>query len=73
MSILVNETTKLVVQGITGKEGAFHTQQMVSYGTRVVAGVTPSKGGQKDVNDIPIFNTVENAKKENEQNVKLAW
>ena len=58
MSILVNESTKLVVQGITGKEGAFHTQQMVSYGTPVIAGVTPGKGGQKDVNGIPIFNTV---------------
>ena len=61
MSILVNENTKLVVQGITGKEGAFHTQQMVSYGTTVIAGVTPGKGGQKDVNGIPIFNTVTNA------------
>ena len=64
MSILVNESTKLAVQGITGKEGVFHTQQMVSYGTQVVAGVTPGKGGQKDVNGISIFNTVEDAKTE---------
>ena len=55
MSILVNENTKLLIQGITGKEGAFHTRKMVSYGTQVVAGVTPSKGGDKDENSIPIF------------------
>ena len=61
MSILVNENTKLLVQGITGKEGAFHTKQMLSYGTRIVAGVTPSKGGQEDDNGIPIFNTIEDA------------
>ena len=54
MSILINNETKLVVQGITGKEGAFHTQQMEAYGTQVVAGVTPGKGGQKDDNGIPI-------------------
>ena len=61
MSILVNNNTKLVVQGITGKEGAFHTKQMVNYGTQISAGVTPGKGGQKDGNDIPIFNTVAEA------------
>ena len=61
MSILVNNDTKLVVQGITGKEGAFHTKQMVNYGTQISAGVTPGKGGKKDGNDIPIFNTVAEA------------
>ena len=61
MSILINNDTKLVVQGITGKEGAFHTKQMVNYGTQICAGVTPGKGGQKDKNDIPIFNTVAEA------------
>jgi succinyl-CoA synthetase alpha subunit len=61
MSILVNNKTKLLVQGITGKEGAFHTSQMIEYGTNIVAGITPGKGGQKDSNNIPIFNTVENA------------
>jgi succinyl-CoA synthetase alpha subunit len=61
MSILVNNDTKLVVQGITGKEGAFHTKQMVNYGTQICAGVTPGKGGQKDGNNIPIFNTVAEA------------
>ena len=55
MSILVDEKTRLVVQGITGGEGTFHTQQMVEYGTQVVAGVTPGKGGQKH-EGIPVFN-----------------
>ena len=58
MSILINKDTKLVVQGITGKEGTFHTRQMLDYGTQITAGVTPGKGGQKDENGIPIFNTV---------------
>ena len=58
MSILINNNTKLVVQGITGKEGVFHTRQMLDYGTQITAGVTPGKGGQKDENGIPIFNTV---------------
>jgi succinyl-CoA synthetase alpha subunit len=57
MSILVDEKTKVVVQGITGNEGLFHTRQMVEYGTKVVAGITPGKGGQK-VEGIPVFNTV---------------
>ena len=61
MSILVNDNTKLIVQGITGKEGKFHTQQMLQYGTNIVAGVTPGKGGNKDENNIPIFNTVQEA------------
>jgi succinyl-CoA synthetase alpha subunit len=60
MSILVDEKTKVVVQGITGNEGMFHTRQMVEYGTKVVAGMTPGKGGQK-VDGIPVFNTVEEA------------
>ena len=61
MSILINNNTKLIIQGITGKEGAFHTKLMVNYGTQISAGVTPGKGGQKDENDIPIFNTVAEA------------
>jgi len=60
MSIIVNEETKVVVQGITGNEGMFHTRQMVEYGTKVVAGVTPGKGGQK-IDGIPVFNTVSEA------------
>ncbi len=61
MSVLVNKDTRLVVQGITGSEGSFHTEQMVAYGTNVVAGVTPGKGGQTTQGNIPVFNTVEEA------------
>ncbi|HFC09804.1 MAG TPA: succinate--CoA ligase subunit alpha [Chloroflexi bacterium] len=62
MSILVNKDTRLVVQGITGREGMFHTTQMVAYGTNVVAGVTPGKGGQWVLDDkIPVFDTVKAA------------
>ena len=57
MSILVDEKTRVIVQGITGNEGLFHARQMIEYGTKVVAGVTPGKGGQK-VDGIPVFNTV---------------
>ena len=60
MSILVDEHTRVLVQGITGAEGAFHTGQMIEYGTQVVAGVTPGKGGQ-EVDGIPVFNTVRDA------------
>jgi succinyl-CoA synthetase alpha subunit len=60
MSIIVGDNTKVVVQGITGSEGAFHTKQMVEYGTKVVAGVTPGKGGQR-FDGIPVFNTVKEA------------
>ena len=57
MSIIVDENTKVIVQGITGNEGAFHAKQMIQYGTRVVGGVTPGKGGQI-FNGVPVFNTV---------------
>jgi len=60
MSILIDQDTGVVIQGITGGEGAFHTRQMKEYGTKVVAGVTPGKGGQK-FDDVPIFNTVREA------------
>jgi succinyl-CoA synthetase alpha subunit len=60
MSILVNKDTRLLVQGITGHEGAFHTQQMIEYGTQVVGGVTPGKGGEW-VHAIPVFDTVKEA------------
>ena len=60
MAILVGENTRLLVQGITGREGMFHTQQAVAYGTKVVAGVTPGKGGTS-VDGIPVFNTVQEA------------
>jgi succinyl-CoA synthetase alpha subunit len=61
MSILVNKDTRLVVQGITGREGAFHAQQMIDYGTQVVAGVTPGKGGEWAVGNTPVFDTVKEA------------
>ena len=61
MSILVDRNTKVVVQGITGTEGTFHTKQCIAYGTNVVAGVTPGKGGQVFDNSIPIFNSVDEA------------
>lgn len=60
MSILVNENTKVIVQGITGRDGSFHTEQMLQYGTKIVGGVTPGKGGEK-IFDLPIFNTVAEA------------
>ena len=73
MSILVNETTKVVVQGITGKEGSFHTQKCLEYGTDIVARVTPGKGGQTFLNKIPIFNTMEEAVTETNCNTSLIF
>ncbi len=61
MSILANKDTKVIVQGMTGREGQFHTEQMIKYGTQVVGGVTPGKGGQWNMG-VPIFNTVHNAR-----------
>ena len=63
MSIIIDENTRLIVQGITGNEGLFHTRQMVEYGTKIVGGVTPGKGGQA-VDGIPVFNTVSAAVRE---------
>ncbi|HEX3358218.1 MAG TPA: succinate--CoA ligase subunit alpha [Tepidisphaeraceae bacterium] len=61
MSILVNKDTKVICQGITGTAGAFHTKGCLEYGTKMVGGVTPGKGGQKDANNLPIFDTVRQA------------
>jgi succinyl-CoA synthetase alpha subunit len=61
MSILVNKDTKVICQGITGSAGAFHTKQCLEYGTKMVGGVTPGKGGTKDANGLPVFNTVHEA------------
>lgn len=61
MSIFIDKSTKLIVQGITGRDGSFHAQQMIDYGTNVVAGVTPGKGGQKFADKVPIYNTVYDA------------
>lgn len=73
MSILVNENTKLVVQGITGRDGSFHAAQMMEYGTNVVAGVTPGKGGQKFQDKVPIFNTVADAVAETGANASVIY
>jgi succinyl-CoA synthetase alpha subunit len=72
MAILVNENTRLLVQGITGREGMFHTQQAVAYGTKVVAGVTPGKGGTR-VEGIPVFNTVREALEKTGANVSVIF
>ena len=72
MSILVDKKTRLVVQGITGSEGSFHTQQIMEYGTKIVAGVTPGKGGT-DFNGVPIYNTVEEAVKIQKANTSVIF
>ena len=72
MSVLVDKNTRLVVQGITGKEGTFHTKQMVEYGTQVVGGVTPGKGGTTH-EGIPVFNTVEDAVSEAGANASVIY
>ena len=64
MSILVDEKSRVVVQGITGRDGAFHTKQMIEYGTKVVGGVTPGKGGQKTDDGVPVFDSVAEAVQE---------
>ncbi len=74
MSILLDKKTRVLVQGITGSEGSFHTRQMIEYGTNVVAGVTPGKGGQKfEDTDIPIFNTVSEAVKATKANASAIF
>ena len=72
MSIFVDKNTKLLVQGITGKEGQFHTQACIAYGTQVVAGVTPGKGGQK-MDAVPVFNTVAAAVKATGANASMIF
>jgi succinyl-CoA synthetase alpha subunit len=73
MSIFVDSSTRLVVQGITGREGAFHARQMLEYGTAVVAGVTPGKGGQKFEGRVPVFNTVADAVRETHANCAIIY
>jgi len=72
MSILIDKDTRLVVQGITGKEGSFHAEQMIEYGTNVVAGVTPGKGGQSHL-DRPVYNTVSEAVEKEGANVSVIF
>ncbi len=74
MSILVDKNTRLVVQGITGNEGTFHTRAMLAYGTNVVAGVTPGRGGQQAVDDrVPVFNTVADAVEQTGANTSVIY
>jgi len=72
MSVLVGRDTRLLVQGITGREGEFHTRQMLQYGTRVVAGVTPGRGGS-ELADVPVFNTVADAVKQTGANASIIF
>lgn len=72
MSILVNNETRLIVQGFTGQEGSFHGSQMIEYGTKIVAGVTPGKGGQTHLN-VPVFNTVAEAKIATDANTSVIF
>src|ERR1041384_1737382 len=73
MSILIDKNTKAIVQGITGDGGSFHAKQMLEYGTQIVAGVTPGKGGQKFDDRVPIFNTVAEAAKETGANTSVIY
>ena len=71
MSIFIDKSTTVIVQGITGRDGGFHTKQMIEYGTRIVGGVTPGKGGQKFDDKVPVFNTVHEAVKETNANTSV--
>ena len=73
MSIFIDQSTRLVVQGITGRDGSFHAKQMMAYGTKVVAGVTPGKGGQRFENTVPVFNTVAAAVRETRANTAVIY
>ena len=72
MSILINSDTIVIVQGITGSQGKLHTEKMLEYGTKVVAGVTPGKGGQS-VLGVPVFNTVREAKEKTDANASVIF
>jgi succinyl-CoA synthetase alpha subunit len=73
VSVFIDKNTTVIVQGITGRDGSFHTRQMIEYGTRIVAGVTPGKGGQTFDDTVPIFNTVAEAAKETGANTSVIY
>jgi succinyl-CoA synthetase alpha subunit len=73
VSIFIDDSTKLIVQGITGRDGSFHTKQMIEYGTKVVGGVTPGKGGQTFEGTVPVFNTVHEAVKATGANTTVIY
>jgi succinyl-CoA synthetase alpha subunit len=73
VSVFIDKNTTVIVQGITGRDGSFHTRQMIEYGTRIVGGVTPGKGGQKFDDNVPIFNTVAEAAKETGANTSVIY
>src|SRR5437764_12129073 len=73
MSILVNRDTRVLCQGITGSAGSFHSKQMLAYGTNLVAGVTPGKGGQKFEDRVPVFDTVSQAVRETRANASVVF
>jgi succinyl-CoA synthetase alpha subunit len=73
VSIFIDKNTTVIVQGITGRDGSFHTKQMMEYGTKIVAGVTPGKGGQKFEGTVPIFNTVAEAMKATNANTSVIY
>ncbi len=73
MSVFIDKDTTVIVQGITGRDGSFHTKQMIEYGTRIVAGVTPGKGGQKFEGTVPIFNTVAEAMQATHANTSVIY
>lgn len=72
MSIIIDQNTRVIVQGITGRDGAFHTQIMLQYGTKIVAGVTPGKGGST-IEGVPVFDSVEEAKKKTDANASVIY
>src|SRR5256884_1247814 len=73
MSVFIDKSTRLVIQGITGRDGSFHAKQMMAYGTQVVAGVTPGKGGQQFEDSVPVFNTVADAVRERRANTAVIY
>jgi len=73
VSVFIDKATRLVVQGITGRDGSFHAKQMIEYGTTVVAGVTPGKGGQQFEGTVPVFNTVAEAVHETRANTSVIY